>query len=75
MELCDDNVHKMLKTEVHDITEAREALLENLKESKTKVKHLRRNELRVREDLRVKTESLSIDTACVEIRSALDTRL
>lgn len=75
VELCDDDVHKMLKTEVSDISDARDSLLANLKESKTKVKHLRRNELRVREDLRVKTESLRIDMSCVDIRADLCTRL
>jgi len=75
VELCDDDVHKMLKTEVSDISDARDSLVANLKESKTKVKHLRRNELRVREDLRVKTESLKIEKSCVDIRANLCTRL
>lgn len=74
-ELCDDHLHKMLKVEVEDITSARQALEYNLEESKTKVKHLRQNEHRLRIDLEVKTKSLRLELSCKELRVKLNTRL
>lgn len=74
-ELCSDQLHEMLKVEVQDISAARAALKNNLEESKTKVKHLRQNEHRLRLDLEVKTKSLRIDSSCKKLRQKLDTRL
>jgi len=74
-ELCDDNLHKMLKVEVEDIASTRAALTHNLTESKVKVKHLRQNQHRLRIDLEVKTKSLHIDLSCKRLREKLNTRI
>lgn len=73
-ELVCDSAQYELVSEVKEIEEAVEKLQEHYLQSQAILKQLNRNELILKEDIAIKTASLSIDqNQCMELRKQLDT--